>query len=367
MSVHTSYHISGVGHGSQLDACAAPRHVQHCAKLPWQWVHLSLFSKGGLSVLCTHLNMSAWHAIDNVTGMCKYAAISILRPGRSAVASCSYDLCPLPFLNVNKGVAGQLRPFSESLHLPSCPSSTMSSVHEEDFGQIVNAPNAATGRPSSARLMKPTPVTVSGISFVSTLWLIFTLLVLCGLVVVAAFPRWIHNDVNTPEKRRELDNLVHEVNFGLYHFCYELAVSLDQSTNNATFEECTTYLQFSPRASLGDTPTNLLEAELKDIAFLFSASIVYAFAFLMLLLSLVLGIVAYFKPKVLGNSMFAVAFVFQVVGGERSVISPILSSSSSLFLSISHILSSLTPLSITVPLFLFLPLTRDVCSVQIGS
>lgn len=240
----------------------------------------------------------------------------------------------------------------------------MSSVHEEDFGQIINAPNPATGRPSSARLMKPTPVTVSGISFVSTLWLIFTLLVLCGLVVVAAFPRWIHNDVRTPEKRRELDNLVHEVNFGLYHFCYELAVSLDLSTNNATFEECTTYLQFNPRASLGDTPTNLLKAELKDIAFLFSASIVYAFAFLMLLLSLVLGIVAYFKPKVLGNSMFAVAFVFQVIGGERSVILLPFFLPFPLSPSPSPISSSLPPpLSIMVPLFLSLPLTRDVCSV----
>lgn len=195
----------------------------------------------------------------------------------------------------------------------------MSSIHEEeDFGGL-NAPNPATGRPSSARLMKPTPVTVSGVSFVSTLWLIFTVLVLCGLVVVAALPHWIHNDVNTPEKRRELDNLVHEVNFGLYHFCYELTVSLDQSTNNATFEECTTYLQYNPQASLGGTPTNLLRAELKDIAFLFSASIIYAFAFLMLLLSLVLGITAYFKPKLLGNSMFAVAFVFQVIGGEKIV------------------------------------------------
>lgn len=306
--------------------------------------------------------MSAWHAIDNVTGMCSQVRCWLdptARPQRcvKVAASCSYDLCPLPFLNVNKGVAGQLRPFSESLHLPSCPSSKMSSVHEEDFGQIVNAPNAATGRPSSARLMKPTPVTVSGISFVSTLWLIFTLLVLCGLVVVAAFPRWIHNDVNTPEKRRELDNLVHEVNFGLYHFCYELAVSLDQSTNNATFEECTTYLQFSPRASLGDTPTNLLEAELKDIAFLFSASIVYAFAFLMLLLSLVLGIVAYFKPKVLGNSMFAVAFVFQVIGGERSVISPILSSSSSP----SPISSPPSPLSLSRSLSSSSFLSLEMC------
>lgn len=190
------------------------------------------------------------------------------------------------------------------------------SVHpEEDYGQLVGSQSAVP--PLSTRQMKPTPVTVSGISFVSTLWLIFTMMILCGLVVVAAFPRWINNDVNTPEKRRELDNLVHQVNFGLYYFCYELTTSLDQSTNNATFEECTTYLQYRPQATLDGTSTNLQDAELEDIAFLFSASIVYAFGFLMLLVSLVMGIIAYLKPKVLGTSMFAVAFVFQVIGGER--------------------------------------------------
>lgn len=194
----------------------------------------------------------------------------------------------------------------------------MSSVHEEtDMGQLVNAPNA--GRPSSARLMKPTPVTVSGISFVSTLWLILTILVLCGLVVVAAFPRWIHNDVNTPEKRRELDNLVHRVDFGLYYFCYELTASLDRTTNNASFEECTTYLQYTPRDTLDGTSTNLQEADLGDIAFLFSASMLYAFAFLTLLISLVMGIVAYLKPKLMGKSMFAAAFAFQIIGGTAVV------------------------------------------------
>jgi hypothetical protein len=189
----------------------------------------------------------------------------------------------------------------------------------EEFGKAINGISA--GRLASSRHMKPTPVTVSGISFVSTLWIIFTILVLCGLVIVAAFPRWVHNDVNTPEKRRELDNLVYKVDFGLYHFCYELTTSLVQGTNNASFEECTTYLQYSPQATLGGISTNLENADLEDIAFLFSASILYAFAFLMLLLSLIWGVTAYLKPKVKGTSMFAVAFVFQVIGGVALVIS----------------------------------------------
>ena len=192
----------------------------------------------------------------------------------------------------------------------------MSSVHEEgeEYGKVISGISGS--RPAQTRHMKPTPVTVSGISFVSTLWLIFTILVLCGLVIVAAFPRMVHNDVNTPEKRRELDNLVHRVDFGLFHFCYELRVSLDQDTNNASFDECTTYLQYSPQSTLDGVSTNLLATDLEDIAYLFSSSILYAFAFLMLLLSLVTGVIAYLKPKVKGTSMFAIAFVLQVVGSK---------------------------------------------------
>lgn len=181
-------------------------------------------------------------------------------------------------------------------------------------GEDVRGANA--GRAPSSRHIKPTPVTVSGVSFVSSFWLFLTIVVLCGLVIVSAFPRWIHNDVNTPEKRRELDNLVYSVDFGLYHFCYELRASLDQGTNNASFEDCTTYMQYRPTASLDGIFTNLQEVDLEDIAFLFSASILYAFAFLMLLLSLVVGVIAYLKPKVKGTSMFAVAFVLQVIGGK---------------------------------------------------
>ena len=191
----------------------------------------------------------------------------------------------------------------------------MSSTHEvqEEYGKVSGISGV---RPPPTRHMKPTPVTVSGISFVSTLWLVFTILVLCALVIVAAFPHWIYNDVNTPEKRRELDNLVHRVDFGLYHFCYELTASLDKDTNNATFDECTTYLQYNPQATLDGISTNLRAADLSDIAFLFSASILYAFAFLMLLISLVIGVIAYLKPKVKGTSMFAIAFMCQVIGGE---------------------------------------------------
>lgn len=194
------------------------------------------------------------------------------------------------------------------------------SLHEEaDLGQLVGTHAAAA---SSRRMMKPTPVTVSGVSFVSTFWLIFTTLVLCGLVVSAAFPHWIENDVGSVEKRRELDNLLRRVDIGLYYFCYEITTSLDPTSSNATFEECTPYLQYEPPATHDGSVTNLEKANLEDIAFLFSASIVYAFAFLMLVISLIVGVIAYCKPRVKNNSMFAVAFVFQVVGGEFSFVCP---------------------------------------------
>ena len=192
------------------------------------------------------------------------------------------------------------------------------SLHEEaDVGQLVGTHAAA-----SSRRMKPTPVTVSGVSFVSTFWLIFTTLVLCGLVIAAAFPHWIENDVGSVEKRRELDNLLRRVDIGLYYFCYKITTSLDPISNNATFEECTPYLQYEPPATHDGSATNLEKAELEDIAFLFSASIVYAFAFLMLVVSLIVGVIAYCKPRVKNNSMFAVAFVFQVVGGEILFVCP---------------------------------------------
>ena len=187
----------------------------------------------------------------------------------------------------------------------------MSRNEESDFGQLGTSHPAA-----NSRRMKPTPVTVSGISFVSTFWLIFTILVLCGLVIAAAFPHWIENDVESVEKRRELGNILRHVDIGLFYFCYSLTATLDTLNSNTTFKECTLYLQYDPPAKYDGSQTNLNAENLEDISYLFSASILYAFAFLMLVVSLVVGVIAYFRPRVLNVSMFAVAFVFQVVGGE---------------------------------------------------
>ena len=187
----------------------------------------------------------------------------------------------------------------------------MSRNEEGDLGQLV-----ASHPTANSRRIKPTPVTVSGISFVSTFWLIFTTLILCGLVVAAAFPHWIENDVESVAKRRELGNILRHVDIGLFHFCYSLTATLDTLNSNTTFKECTPYLLYDPPVNYDGSQTNLNAAKMVDISYLFSASILYAFAFLMLVVSLVVGVIAYFKPRVLNVSMFAVACVFQVVGGE---------------------------------------------------
>ena len=190
------------------------------------------------------------------------------------------------------------------------------SLHDEtDLNQLVSSQHPAQPSSGPGRLMKPMPVTVSGVSFVSTLWLIFTVIVLCALVVAAAFPHWMHNDVDSVEKRSELNNLLREVDMGLYHLCYTISRSVELN-HNVTLRECSTYMQYSPPVEHDGIKTNLNEADLNDISFLFSASIVYAFAFLVLLISLIVGIAAYLRPKVKGTSLFAVAFVLQVVGGQ---------------------------------------------------
>lgn len=160
--------------------------------------------------------------------------------------------------------------------------------------------NLVGRQPSAARLL-PTPVTVSGVSVVSTVWLLATFIIVSALVVAGGFPFWIHN--HDPQ---QLGNQLSRADVGIYYFCYNL--STDQS-----FRECIPYLQFTPPSNLTH---GLEEAELEDIAFLFSSSIVFAFGLGMLVISLVVGVVAYCKPRIKKHSMFVVAFVFQVVGGE---------------------------------------------------
>ena len=178
--------------------------------------------------------------------------------------------------------------------------------------------------------MLPTPVTVSGVSCVSFFWLLTTFILLSGLVIAGGFPNWISNRVErTPARnpqRNELSNALDSVDMGLYYLCFNLTACSDDtctpSCRDRGFCGCHPYLTYNPALSFNltnrESPTNMRKVEsLEDIKFLFSASIVYAFGVLLLLISLIFGILAFCKPRIRSCSIFIVAFVFQVLAGKE--------------------------------------------------
>ena len=178
--------------------------------------------------------------------------------------------------------------------------------------------------PRSLHKIRPTPVTVTGVSIVSTGWLVATFLVIAGIVIAAGWPNWMKN--HNPD---QLGNLISKVDIGLYYFCYELQIDPDVYCNgdfSTVFDDfcCTTYEAFDPPFNLSIGKVRLNKAEVNDISFLLSASVIYAFAFLMLFISLVVGVIAYCKPRFTVTfrsskekiSVFAIAFVFQAIASE---------------------------------------------------
>lgn len=173
------------------------------------------------------------------------------------------------------------------------------------------------GLPSSNQL-RPTPVTVSGVSVVSVVWLVSTFLIIAALVVSGATVKWMRND--DPD---QLGNLVTTVDIGLFYVCYELPIDPDVYCDNdlATTDGdacCSPYLDFVVPSNLSIGKVRLNDADADDIAYLFSASIIYAVAVVVLIVSLVFGVIAFCKPRVYKSrcSVFAVAFVFQVIASE---------------------------------------------------
>ena len=182
-------------------------------------------------------------------------------------------------------------------------------------------------RPNTKRLL-PVPVTVSGVSCVSFFWILCTFLLLCGLVIAGGFPNWIanrveRNPVRNPQ-RNELSNSLDTVDLGLYYLCFNLTACTEGtcSTECATngFCGCHSYLTYSPALNFtnGDrtTLTNMRRASsIEEFQFLFAAGIIFAFGVGTLMLSLIIGIFAFCKPRVRGCSMFVIAFVFQITAG----------------------------------------------------
>ena len=155
--------------------------------------------------------------------------------------------------------------------------------------------------PSSHKLL-PTPVTVSGISFVSTFWIAVTFLCTAGLIIAAGFPYW--SGVDTPR-----NNIgVSEARIGLFYYCY----TPSSSSRVASSEECSLYVP----PSMPHNDTRLSQVLLNDVAFLFASSVVYGIGTVLLLISLLIGAVAYCKPRVKGQSVFLVGFTIQLFACE---------------------------------------------------
>ena len=155
---------------------------------------------------------------------------------------------------------------------------------------------------SSTHKFKPMPVTVSGVSVASTFWLVSTFLLIIGLVVAAGFPYWTTLD-SPPTALKARD-----IKVGLFYLCFTPGAA-DSSAD----EVCSLYMFHELNE------TNLADIELKDIVFLFVGSISYGIGTGLLMISLIVGIVAYCKPRIKEQSVFLAGFVIQLFGCEYSV------------------------------------------------
>ena len=174
--------------------------------------------------------------------------------------------------------------------------------------------------------MVPMPVTVSGVSCISTLWLLATFLLVSGLIIAGTFPNWIQNRVNSGAQATNLRNSLSSVNLGLYYMCYNLTGCAQDTCDGFCKDKklcgCYTYLTYDPPVTINSTkgevvtPTNLRPINsANDFVFLFSGSIVYGLGCFLLGLSLVIGVIGYCKPRIGSCSLFLFAFILQAVAG----------------------------------------------------
>lgn len=159
-------------------------------------------------------------------------------------------------------------------------------------------------RNQSLHRIKPTPVTVSGVSFASTIWLVAGFFLIAGLVIAAAFPNWA--SINNPPGYLATK----DVRIGLFYFCYTPDPT-DDTTATPITEECTLYVYptFTP-----SNMTNIATIETRDMAYLLTSCVCYGFGTGLLMIALIIGIIAYCKPRVKEQSLFLVAFVIQLFG-----------------------------------------------------
>lgn len=195
-------------------------------------------------------------------------------------------------------------------------------------------------------IVGPTPpVKRNGISFVSAFWILTTFTVTAGLIVAGGFPFWLGNRVEgAPNSAQSLDltgdlsySALARVDLGLYHLCYRLhsdspttICGADTACNgrcrDLRFCGCVYYLSYNPPSNFTTSdglvrPSGVFGPQsVMDFAWLFAASLIYAVGVILLLVSLIIGGVAFFKPRVKSCSFFLMAFVFQIIAGEKETV-----------------------------------------------
>lgn len=185
---------------------------------------------------------------------------------------------------------------------------------ELEFSDRGSLGNSRTNlvRNQSLHKIKPTPVTVTGVSFASTIWLAGGFLLIAGLVVAAAFPNW--TSIDHPPGYLAAKN----VRIGLFYFCY--TPDADTTASPAT-EECSLYVYPTFKPS---NLTNIATIDTRDMAYLLTSCCSYGFGTGLLMIALIVGIIAYCKPRIKEQSLFLVAFVIQLFGCEYTILALLL-------------------------------------------
>lgn len=156
---------------------------------------------------------------------------------------------------------------------------------------------------------RPEPVTVSGISFVSTAWLAITVLLTIGCCAAFVLPVWMRADrvEALSDSRRQLrpSDYIYDVQVGMTWYRANYSSTGGQSWIAQNYH----YLQFSA------DETDVLPRDASDISVLLAASCAYGAGCGLLIISFFIGVLAYCKPRIKGASVFLAAFFFQLIAG----------------------------------------------------
>lgn len=166
----------------------------------------------------------------------------------------------------------------------------------------LNSSNATVDKvfgPPGKKRFRHEPVTISGISVVSSVWLLIILAVSGGLIVSFVFPSWVTID----SVRVNRDLVVENVYIGLFRYC--------RDDRNGT-QQCERY------DVSNDDP--LAPDSLNDVQAFFAACVIYGSGCGLLLISFLIGVVAYLKPRISGVSVFLIAFFVQLIAGKKNSI-----------------------------------------------